>query len=105
MVLNKNPNGFRMFPVRIVPKTIKDLQVLRFQLTDLKYDSQIASAMLARQQAVAQVDAKRALVHGAAETASSTVARLKLLGHTFSHWEKHGDIFFSEDLEGFCFLG
>lgn len=60
------------------------VQVLRFQLTDLKYDSQIASAMLARQQAVAQVDAKRALVHGAAETASSTVARLKQMGHTFS---------------------
>ncbi|CAK8985452.1 unnamed protein product [Durusdinium trenchii] len=60
------------------------VQVLRFQLTDLKYDSQIASAMLARQQAVAQVDAKRALVHGAAETASSTVARLKQLGHTFT---------------------
>eukprot|EP00438_Fugacium_kawagutii_P008406 Skav234452 [mRNA] locus=scaffold1647:88726:90105:+ [translate_table: standard] len=60
------------------------VQVLRFQLTDLKYDSQIASAMLARQQAVAQVDAKRALVHGAAETASSTVARLKQLGHSFT---------------------
>ena len=59
-------------------------QVLRFQLTDLKYDSQIASAMLARQQATAQVDAKRALVHGAAETASSTVNRLKQLGHSFS---------------------
>ena len=93
-----------MFPVRIVPKTIKDLQVLRFQLTDLKYDSQIASAMLARQQAVAQVDAKRALVHGAAETASSTVARLKSLGHTFSHWEKHGDIFFWRIWKDFVFL-
>ena len=78
--------------------------MLRFQLTDLKYDSQIASAMLARQQAVAQVDAKRALVHGAAETASSTVARLKAMGHTFSHLGKKMD-FFLEYLDGFCFLG
>lgn len=60
------------------------VQVLKFQLTDLKYDPQIAASMLARQQAVAQVDAKRALVHGAAETASSTVTRLKQLGHAFS---------------------
>jgi len=60
------------------------VQIQRFQLTDLKYDKQIASAMLARQQATAQVDAKRTLVHGAAETASSTVMRLKQLGHTFS---------------------
>eukprot|EP00406_Dinophysis_acuminata_P006615 CAMPEP_0179240718 /NCGR_PEP_ID=MMETSP0797-20121207/16117_1 /TAXON_ID=47934 /ORGANISM="Dinophysis acuminata, Strain DAEP01" /LENGTH=272 /DNA_ID=CAMNT_0020948073 /DNA_START=60 /DNA_END=878 /DNA_ORIENTATION=+ len=60
------------------------VQVLKFQLTDLKYDPQIAASMLARQQAVAQVDAKRALVHGAAETASTTVTRLKQLGHSFS---------------------
>jgi len=60
------------------------VQVLKFQLTDLQYDPQIASSMLARQQAVAQVDAKRSLVHGAAETASSTVMRLKQLGHNFS---------------------
>ncbi|CAE6935518.1 unnamed protein product [Symbiodinium natans] len=64
--------------------TSAGVQVLRFQLTDLKYDKQIASAMLARQQAVAQVDAKRTLVHGAAETASSTVMRLKQLGHSFN---------------------
>ncbi|OLQ11710.1 Band 7 protein [Symbiodinium microadriaticum] len=64
--------------------TSAGVQILRFQLTDLKYDNQIASAMLARQQAVAQVDAKRTLVHGAAETASSTVMRLKQLGHTFT---------------------
>lgn len=60
------------------------VQVLKFQLTDLRYDPQIAASMLARQQAVAQVDAKRALVHGAAETASSTMLRLKQLGHNFS---------------------
>ena len=60
------------------------VQVLKFQLTDLKYDPQIAASMLARQQAVAQVDAKRSLVHGAAETASSTMTRLKQLGHNFS---------------------
>eukprot|EP00441_Pelagodinium_beii_P038366 CAMPEP_0197629018 /NCGR_PEP_ID=MMETSP1338-20131121/7059_1 /TAXON_ID=43686 ORGANISM="Pelagodinium beii, Strain RCC1491" /NCGR_SAMPLE_ID=MMETSP1338 /ASSEMBLY_ACC=CAM_ASM_000754 /LENGTH=278 /DNA_ID=CAMNT_0043200025 /DNA_START=47 /DNA_END=883 /DNA_ORIENTATION=+ len=60
------------------------VQVLKFQLTDLKYDPQIASSMLARQQAVAQVDAKRKLVHGAADTAASTVQRLKQLGHSFS---------------------
>mmetsp|Transcript_132749 Transcript_132749/g.314641 ORF Transcript_132749/g.314641 Transcript_132749/m.314641 type:complete len:286 (-) Transcript_132749:205-1062(-) len=64
--------------------TSAGVQVIKFQLTDLKYDRQIAAAMLARQQAVAQVDAKRALVHGAAETASSTVTRLKELGHNFS---------------------
>eukprot|EP00439_Symbiodinium_sp_Y106_P086940 s8_g37.t1 len=64
--------------------TSAGVRIQRFQLTDLTYDKQIASAMLARQQATAQVDAKRTLVHGAAETASSTVMRLKQLGHTFT---------------------
>jgi regulator of protease activity HflC (stomatin/prohibitin superfamily) len=60
------------------------VHVLKFELTDLKYDPQIAQAMLAKQQATVQVDAKRAVVTGAAETASLTVKRLKEMGHNLT---------------------
>jgi regulator of protease activity HflC (stomatin/prohibitin superfamily) len=60
------------------------VQVLKFQLTDLRYSPDIAKAMLGRQQAEVQVESKRKIVMGAAETASGTVSRLKQLGHNFS---------------------
>lgn len=60
------------------------VEVLKFQLTDLRYSPDIAQAMLGRQQAEVQVDAKKKIVMGAAETASATVARLKQLNHNFS---------------------
>lgn len=60
------------------------VEVLKFQLTDLRYSPDIAQAMLGRQQADVQVDSKKKIVMGAAETASSTVSRLKQLGHNFS---------------------
>jgi regulator of protease activity HflC (stomatin/prohibitin superfamily) len=60
------------------------VQVLKFQLTDLQYSPLIAQAMLGKQQAIVQVQAKQSIVLGAADTAAQTVRRLRDSGHPFS---------------------
>jgi regulator of protease activity HflC (stomatin/prohibitin superfamily) len=57
------------------------VSIIRFQLVDLNYHSYIAQSMLGRQQAEVDVQTKRAVVFGAADTASQTVLRLRQMGH------------------------
>mmetsp|Transcript_11961 Transcript_11961/g.26600 ORF Transcript_11961/g.26600 Transcript_11961/m.26600 type:complete len:274 (-) Transcript_11961:137-958(-) len=67
-------------------KSVSDagVEVLKFQLTDLKYSPLIAQAMLGKQQADVQVQASRAIVFGAVDSASGAVMRLKQAGHSFT---------------------
>lgn len=57
------------------------VEVIAFQLTDLSYAPEIASAMLQRQQAEAMVDARQVIVQSAVHIASDAVTRMKQLGH------------------------
>jgi regulator of protease activity HflC (stomatin/prohibitin superfamily) len=54
--------------------------VLGVRLNDLTYAPEIAQAMLMRQQALALIDARKAIVHGAVSIVRDAVEQLKAAG-------------------------
>lgn len=60
------------------------IKIVSFELSDLAYAAEVAPMMLARQQAVALVDARATIVDGAVRIVDGAVRRLAELGHAAS---------------------
>jgi regulator of protease activity HflC (stomatin/prohibitin superfamily) len=60
------------------------VKILNVRLNDLTYAPEIAQAMLMRQQAMAVVDARKAIVEGAVEIVRSCIERLEKAGITMT---------------------
>ena len=60
------------------------IKIVSFELSDLAYAAEVAPMMLARQQAVALVDARATIVDGAVRIVDRATRRLAELGHAAS---------------------
>lgn len=76
--------------VKTLQNAVSDagITVFAFELTDLSYAPEIASALLVKQQAEAKVEARYLIVQGAVEIASKAITDLEGKGLNFSQEEK-----------------
>ena len=73
-------NIVRLYPYDVSPGVEAGLEILEARITHLAYASEIAAAMLQRQQASAIIDARKMIVEGAVGTVEMALERLNQSG-------------------------